>query len=295
MFYSLEFPELKVDDVYIEFLKRIENSSVNEKDKTELKNFVKLLKENKGENEIDKNTLENNDINISTSQLWKYFNKYTSLKYELPTNGNCPICGLKAFNPQENNDEDNIKKLSIDHVKPKSKYLNYICEPTNLVKICQECNENKDDWGLGEGEDVKDIFNPYIHHYPNMLDHLEVDFFSNDEYRFYYEFILSKQNSDLITSNHHKNYSSIYKVGKSYKLYTEKYLSEKFISPLERIFDQFESKEDLKDFIKMEVNEELNHLKTLTVDDIILEKLLYVILKNIDNFVTRRKEFESFN
>lgn len=295
MFHSLKPPEIKVDAVYIEFLDRIENSGVNEKDKTELKNFVRLLKENKVENEIDKVTLENSDINISTSQLWKYINKYTSLKKELPTNGKCPICGLKTFNYQNIYDKDNIQNLSIDHIKPKSKYLNYICEPTNLVIICKECNESKSNWGAVEDEDVKEIFNPYFHIYPSMLDYLEVDFFNNDEYRFYYEFTLSKQNNDLITSNHHKNYDIIYKVGKSYKLHSEKYLSEKFFSPLERLFDQFESKEDLKDFIKLEINDELNHLELLAVEDIILEKLLNVILNNIDDFVTRRKEFKSFN
>lgn len=283
MFNSLDAPKFKVEDAYDEFLSRVVNAEVNKEDKKELLNFIKSLQKN---GEIKE------ELNISTNKLWGYIKKYCSTTLDkLPTEKTCPICGLYV---EKSNNVPYLKNnmdWSIEHIKPKSSYLEYICEPTNLVRICTDCNINKGDWA----ENVSIIFNPYIHEYPNLLENVQVEYHDQDKYRFHYEFKLVTEDNDPMEDNYYYNYEKIYKVGSSFKEYTENFISAHFISPLEEISDFIDSQEELIEFLKSDIVEKLNKIDTDTVEGIILTEILKVILNNISSFITVRKEFDIFS
>lgn len=283
MFNSLDLPEFKVEDAYDEFLSRIKNAGVNEKDKKELEDFIKALQE--GE-KIKK------EPNLSKNKLWENIKKYCSITFnKLPTEKTCPICGLYI---EKSSNIPYFKKnmnWSIEHIKPKSLYLEHICEPRNLVRICRNCNENKGDWA----EDVSIIFNPYINKYPNLLENIKIEYHHKDKHKFNYDFRLLINDDKLINDNHYRNYKEIYKVDSSLKEYTENFISDYFINSLEEISDMIDSKEELISLLEEDIVEKLNKMNTETVEGTILTELLNIILDNITDFITVRKDFDFFS
>lgn len=283
MFNKLESPEFKVEEAYDEFLNRIENAGVNKKDKNELQNFIKTLKE---DGEIKE------ELNLSIEKLWENIKKYCSTTLDrLPVEKTCPICGLYVENSNTVFYLKNNNKWSIEHIKPKSSYLDYICTPTNLVKICKDCNENKGDWD----EDVSIIFNPYTHEYPNLLYNIHIEYYRKDKHRFHYEFKLSNKNDRQINDDHSRNYEDIYKVGSTFKEYTEKFISDHFINSLEQLADEIDSLEGLTVLLESDIRNKIDKIDSDTVEGKLLTELLTLILNNISEFITLRKEFDFFS
>lgn len=65
--------------------------------------------------------------------------------------GTCAVCDAHAD--------------TLDHVLPKSKYVQYTITPVNLVPLCSRCNRVKK---VKESEAGKIIFHPYFHDYHKM-------------------------------------------------------------------------------------------------------------------------------
>lgn len=76
-------------------------------------------------------------------------NAWKELRYEkLRTTQYCECCGKKKNDRLENGER---VKLTIDHIKPRSKYPELSLDITNLQVLCQSCNSGKsnlfnDDW-----------------------------------------------------------------------------------------------------------------------------------------------------
>lgn len=49
----------------------------------------------------------------------------------------CSYCGIDL------NEEQNVKKLQVDHIKPLKYYWDLRIEQTNLQIICEDCNQSK--------------------------------------------------------------------------------------------------------------------------------------------------------
>lgn len=65
--------------------------------------------------------------------------------------GTCAVCDAHAD--------------TLDHVLPKSKYVQYTITPVNLVPLCSRCNRVKKD-KVTSGDKI--IFHPYFHDYHEM-------------------------------------------------------------------------------------------------------------------------------
>lgn len=159
MFNGLNKPSMCLKDV-VEKIKNnnksdLNNSALmhllNKKTFNELLNYEqKYLKEQDHYNlikpisRIDNLTI-NDSINLYSNRFKKVREEFLSSYYLI----DCPICGREEF------------KTNIDHVLPKSKYVQYSITPINLVPMCSDCNKEK-------GDDSKVSFHPYFEDYSNL-------------------------------------------------------------------------------------------------------------------------------
>lgn len=87
----------------------------------------------------------------------------------------------------------------------------------------------------------------------------------------------------------------IYKVGSTFKEYTEKFISDHFINSLEQLADEIDSLEGLTVLLESDIRNKIDKIDSDTVEGKLLTELLTLILNNISEFITLRKEFDFFS
>jgi len=90
----------------------------------------KIIKEKLGSDSFNHNEWGLEDLALIRSSIRKF--------YRNAQGGKCAFCKKYVSLQSASN-------AQVEHILPKSKYLNFIFEPKNLCVICADCNEKKGD------------------------------------------------------------------------------------------------------------------------------------------------------
>lgn len=165
----IDKPNIRIKDIFEKHKNHFQNK-IKEKNKIndaselsskldEVKNYFidKELKYDKlaKNNNLAKIEKKCSSIDFDIKESYKYiFSKERDIRSEITklAMGRCPICDTSF----------GYGMLQLDHVLPKSSYIDYAITPINLIPICSGCNlgkSNKINYNFG-------VLTPYYNQYP---------------------------------------------------------------------------------------------------------------------------------